>query len=35
MTEAEAKAKKIKVVKIQKVLTSNKATAPLLDFTEG
>lgn len=35
MTEAEAKAKKIKVVKVQKVLTSNKATAPLLDFTEG
>lgn len=35
MTEAEAKAKKIKVVKVQKVLTSNKATAPFLDFTEG
>lgn len=35
MTEAEAKAKKIKVIKVQKVFTSNKATAAILDFTEG
>lgn len=34
LTEAEAKAKKIKVVKIQKVQTGNKATAPFMDFTE-
>lgn len=35
LTDAEAKAKKVKVVKVQKIITGNKATAPFVDFTEG